>query len=144
MTTAGFANFLWVALLSFCLIIPQLLNANKIPIKKRWPEALLLIWPLFVLMQTRVFDSDALVMIANSTLFTFLFFPFLKPEIYKKEIQFISKYGLPMLLSSYLLSLALPALIPIEGYNIYDRFGPIFRYKGWTGEGQPIGFLGLF
>lgn len=141
-TSAGLANLIWFAL----LIIPIVLRLFFSFQAKRPSllEALIIAYPVLVLVRTSMIDSFSLVMIYCSIWLAAFFLVLLRNTDFHVTIDKLTRYGFKTLTISLALALALPFLFPVEDYSLFQKFGPIYRYKGWLGEGQPIGFGGLF
>lgn len=142
LTTSGLFNIICLCLVSILFLwrwLPSVIYKTKISLL----EILVLAWPVYSVARIEFFSSAALVFVGNSIVLSFLFLIFLRKKYFMKEINFLRTWGLLILTVSYFFALSLPFLFPVEGYSVFAKLGPIYRYRGWLGEGQPIGFLGL-
>jgi len=140
-TSAGAANIIWI-ILTFvsllCLLIPTL----KIR-KLKKIEILVLGWPALMLLNFRELNNSSLIVFGNAILFTTFLIFLIRIDLLENARNILAKYGYFVLLLSYTAAIFLPMLVPLEGYSIYQDFLRVPRYRGWTGEGQPIGFGGV-
>ena len=132
---ASLVNLFFVVSYIFFLI-PQIAKKNK----------KLVAFLFFITLQGMFSLSDKGVVFGNpmtSIHFVLVSLGLMSLWSFETILLFPTKVYLLGLLASYSLSLVLPALISIPGYDPTVYLTPIYRYRGWTGEGQPVAWMGL-
>ena len=139
-SSSGVANILLVVVLYLLFLATTLVSW-----KRNAPSIsaiLFVLFPSYLLLRSSPFDQHALTSLSNFTLSSLMIYLVFDSVRYSEIGLLLRKHGLKVLLVSYTLAIILPFLISIPDYRIFQQFGSVDRYRGFLGEGQPIGFLG--
>ncbi len=123
-------------------LIPILVDSYRV----RRPSSLegfVAVWPLFVLLNVRWVDAPAVVALENGWLWGILLLCILRRSDIRDSLDLLASYGLPIFLVSYTAALGVPFLFRAHHPHLFDPYGLIYRYVGWSHGPTVLAFSGL-
>lgn len=129
----------------FALLILLEIYKNRIYLKIR-DKLFFLVYFGYLLISTinlKIIDKYSLITLFHVSVVSLWCFYFQWKTRWHLRTLFLPLGLLLVFSCSYFLSLVLPLVIEIKNYSPFIFLPPISRFRGWTGEGQPIAWCGL-
>lgn len=140
LSTSGLVNLI-ITGSGILVLAPLLVKEYSLRPPRLW-DYIIFLWPVINVLHFRKLDIPGVVSLENALFIGILLLVLLRRKEIFSSFHWLKANGLYLYMASYSLSLFLPFLIPIEGYNLYVSTSNVDRYKGWSGTGS-ISFVGV-